>query len=234
MIAVLALGFVIGMQHALEADHVAAVSTLVSRERGIKSMLSHGAVWGLGHSVVLIVVGGLAVALGVALEPLFSGLLEAAVGVMLILLGGHLLVRLARDRVHFHRHQHGEHPPHVHAHSHRGDELPHSRSLHRHQHSKGSWWRTLAVGVMHGLAGTAAVVVLTSAAQRTVVDAVIYLCVFGLGSIVGMVALTAVVSVPLALTARALTGMHRSLQLAIGLLTVGVGGVVVWRSVLVL
>lgn len=229
MFAVLALGFLIGMQHALEADHVAAVTSLVSGERNVTHMVSQGVVWGLGHTLILMTVGGGAVLLGLSLEPTFSEALELCVGAMLVFLGGHVLFRLFRDRVHFHRHQHGDRPPHLHAHSHKG-ERGHDHSRHDHAHPDASWVRPLAVGVMHGLAGTAAVVVLTAAAQTTPAMGLAYIGVFGIGSVVGMAAVTAVIAVPLAFSAGLLTRANRAVQVLIGFVTVGVGCVILVRA----
>lgn len=231
MFAVLALGFAIGMQHALEADHIAAVSTLVAEKRGMKQMARHGAIWGLGHTLILMLVGGTAVVLGVSLEP-FSNGLEFAVGVMLILLGTHVLYRLSRERVHLHSHRHGGKGLHFHAHSHKGESRPHAESDHDHAHPDRSWVRPLAVGAMHGLAGTAAVVVLTAAAQTTPTMGLLYIAVFGAGSLIGMVALTSLIAVPMTLTANTLTWLNRTLQAFIGIVTIGVGGVILGRTAL--
>ncbi len=217
------------MQHALEADHVAAVTSLVSGERDVKHMVSQGVVWGLGHTLILMTVGGGAVLLGLSLEPTFSEALELCVGMMLVFLGGHVLFRLFRDRVHFHRHQHGDRPPHFHAHSHKGEQ-GHDHSRHHHAHPDASWIRPLAVGVMHGLAGTAAVVVLTAAAQTTPAMGLAYIGVFGIGSMVGMAAVTAVIAVPLAFSAGLLTRANRAVQVLIGMITVGVGCVILARA----
>ncbi len=229
MFAVLALGFAIGMQHAFEADHVAAVSSLMSGRRDLRAMALHGVVWGLGHTLILMVVGGAAITLGIALEPSFSNALEFGVGIMLLLLGAHVLYRLSRERVHFHRHQHAD-GEHFHAHSHKGEQVEHRASNHHHSHPERSWLRPLLVGSMHGLAGTAAVVVLTAAAQTTPAMGLAYIAVFGIGSIVGMAAVSSVIAVPLSLTAGTLTRANGALQLVIGAITIGIGGAIVIRT----
>lgn len=230
MFGVLTLGFAIGMQHALEADHVAAVSSLVSGDRSVKHMAMRGAVWGLGHTLVLMVVGGAAVIMGLSLRPGFSNGLELCVGVMLIFLGAHVLYRLARERIHFHSHRHSDGSIHFHAHSHKGEQLEHAESHHRHEHPDKRWVRPLLVGVMHGLAGTAAVVVLTASAQTTPAMGLAYIAIFGLGSIVGMAMVTALIAVPISMTARSLTRMNRFLQVVVGTLTMGIGGAIALRT----
>ena len=161
MTSILLLGLLIGMQHALEADHVAAVSSFVVRGGTRRRMVAHGLTWGLGHAASLSLFAGAAIGLGASLGSRMALWLEAAVALMLILLGAHLLYRLWRDKVHFHRHRHGDGTVHVHAHSHAGEARAHARSVHGHEHPAGLPLRALAVGLMHGMAGSAALVVLS-------------------------------------------------------------------------
>src|SRR6201985_3035674 len=108
MFAILGLGFLLGMQHALEADHVAAVSSIAASRSDVADIVKHGLTWGLGHTLTLFVFAGLAILLGHAIPDSVARPIEAAVGVMLIGLGTHVLWRLWRDRVHFHAHAHGD------------------------------------------------------------------------------------------------------------------------------
>src|SRR5258708_4408771 len=102
MFAVLSLGFLLGMQHGLEADHIAAVSSIAARRSEVRDIVKHGLTWGLGHTLTLFIFAGAAILLGHAIPDSFARPIEAAVGVMLIGLGSHVLWRLWRDRVHFH------------------------------------------------------------------------------------------------------------------------------------
>ncbi len=120
MTAILLLGFIIGLQHALEADHVAAVSSLVSRQFGVRRAATHGIVWGIGHTLNLLIVAGGALYWEAGIAASFSGWLELLVGLMLLGLGGHVLYRLWRDRIHFHNHRHADGTVHFQAHSHFG------------------------------------------------------------------------------------------------------------------
>lgn len=227
MTSVLFLGLVIGMQHALEADHVAAVAAIAARQTSRRRIVTHGAVWGLGHTLTLMGVAAAVMFLGMAVSAALAGWLELAVGVMLILLGGHLVFRLVRDRVHFHQHRHGDGVVHFHAHSHKGEARPHNPRAHDHEHPRGMPWRSLAVGMVHGLAGSAALMVLTASTIGPMVDSptfgLAYVALFGIGSIVGMAALSAVIAVPLSWSARALTWTSHGLQAGVGLATVAVG-----------
>ena len=145
MFATLGLGFLLGMQHALEADHIAAVSSIAARRTDIGDILKHGLTWGLGHTLTLFAFAGAAILLGRAIPETWSRPLETAVGIMLVGLGVHVLWRLGRDRVHFHRHSHSDGTVHVHAHGHANQTVPHARASHEHIH--GFRWRTLVVGL---------------------------------------------------------------------------------------
>ncbi len=228
MLSVLFLGFVIGLQHALEADHVAAVSSLVCGKSEVKRIARHGAIWGLGHTMVLAVFGGGVIFLKMTIDDGFANGLEFGVGVMLVALGGNVLYRLWRARVHFHAHRHGGGNLHFHAHSHRGEARPHDLSPHAHGHP--SWLRTFLVGLMHGMAGTAALVVLTATTFEAPSLGFIFILVFGAGSIIGMVALSAVIAVPISLTARSLTRVNTGIQATVGLATIAIGVVVIGKT----
>jgi cytochrome c biogenesis protein CcdA len=222
MLAILGLGFLVGLQHALEADHVAAVSSIAARRSHVGDIVKHGLTWGLGHTLTLFVFAGAAILLGRAIPETVARPIEGAVGVMLIGLGAHVLWRLWRDRVHFHRHGHADGTVHFHAHSHAADKAPHDRSVHVHPH-QGFRWRTLLVGLMHGMAGSAALIVLTASQASSPAVGLGYVALFGIGSMVGMGALSAVIAVPLAISARFLTVANRALQGAVGVVTIAIG-----------
>ena len=221
MLGILGLGFLLGMQHALEADHVAAVSSIAARRTEVGDIVKHGLTWGLGHTLTLFVFAGAALVLGHAIPEHLAQPIETAVGVMLVGLGVHVLWRLWRDRVHFHQHSHGDGIVHVHAHSHAGEAIPHARAPHGHAH--GFRWRTLLVGLMHGMAGSAALLVLTVSQAPSVASGLGYVALFGVGSMIGMGALSTVIAVPLAVSARWLTWANSGLQGAVGLVTIAIG-----------
>lgn len=221
MLAFLGLGFVLGMQHALEADHIAAVSSIAARRSHVGDIVKHGLTWGLGHTITLFLFAGAALVLGHAIPEHLERPLETAVGIMLVGLGAHVLWRLWRDRVHFHQHVHDDGTRHIHVHSHAGDALPHARSSHEHGH--GFRWRSLLVGLMHGMAGSAALLVLTVSQAADPVHGLLYVLLFGVGSMIGMGALSTVIALPLAASARFLTWANRGLQLAVGLVTIAIG-----------
>jgi hypothetical protein len=140
---------------------------------------------------------------------------------MLVGLGAHVLWRLWRDRVHFHKHGHGDGTVHIHVHSHAHEIVPHAGAVHAHAH--GFRWRTLLVGLMHGMAGSAALLVLTVSQARTPAIGLAYVALFGIGSMIGMGALSTVIAVPLAVSARWLTWANSGLQGAVGIITIAIG-----------
>jgi high-affinity nickel permease len=225
MFGILGLGFLLGMQHALEADHIAAVSSIAARRSRIGDIVRHGLTWGLGHTLTLFVFAGAAIWLGRAIPEHVARPLETAVGIMLVGLGAHVLWRLWRDRVHFHRHGHGDGTVHIHAHSHAGEKSPHARALHDHAHvqTPGFRWRTLLVGLMHGMAGSAALLVLAVSQAASPAIGLGYVALFGIGSMIGMAVLSTVIAVPLAVSARWLTWANRGLQGVVGAVTIAIG-----------
>jgi High-affinity nickel-transport protein len=228
MFGILGLGFLLGMQHALEADHIAAVSSIAARRSQVADIVKHGLTWGLGHTLTLFVFAGCAILLGRAIPETVARPIETAVGVMLVGLGVHVLWRLWRDRVHFHQHGHGDGTVHFHAHSHAGETAPHARAAHAHEH--GFRWRTLLVGLMHGMAGSAALLVLTVTQASSPSAGLGYIALFGVGSMIGMGALSTVIAIPLAVSARWLTWANRALQGAVGFATVAIGIMTVYET----
>jgi hypothetical protein len=228
MFGILGLGFLLGMQHALEADHIAAVSSIAARRSHVADIVKHGLTWGLGHTLTLFVFAGAAILLGRAIPETVARPIETAVGVMLVGLGTHVLWRLWRDRVHFHQHGHGDGTVHFHAHSHAGETSPHARAAHAHGH--GFRWRTLLVGLMHGMAGSAALLVLTVTQASSPSAGLGYIALFGVGSMIGMGALSTVIAIPLAVSARWLTWANRGLQGAVGFATVAIGIMTVYET----
>ena len=230
MFGILSLGFLLGMQHALEADHIAAVSSIAARRSEFRDIVKHGLTWGLGHTLSLFVFAGVAILLGHAIPEHFARPLETAVGVMLVGLGAHVLWRLWRDRVHFHRHCHSDGTGHFHAHSHAGETVAHARAAHAHAH--GFRWRALLVGLMHGMAGSAALLVLAASRASSPAAGLGYVALFGIGSMVGMGALSTVIALPLAVSARRLTLANRGLQGAVGVVTIAIGIMTIAETVL--
>ena len=220
----LALGFLIGMQHALEADHLAAVGTLAAGGTASKRRLAlSGAVWGLGHTLTLFAICAAAILLGLSLTERLAAALEFGVGVMLVLLGLDVIRRLRARRVHFHVHAHEGGRRHFHAHSHAGAAAPHGEDPRDHRHPEGFPLRALLIGLVHGAAGSAGLLALAVAATREAWVAAGYVLVFGLGSILGMAALSLAAAWPLGAAQRHARWLHSGLSLGAAALAIGLG-----------
>ncbi len=214
---VLALGFILGMRHATDADHVVAVSTIVSRERTLRAAAPIGILWGLGHTLTILFVGGAIILFGVVIPPRLGLAMEFSVGIMLLVLGGLNLRSVARRRSGFSL----SHERNGHAH-------PHTRD--RQKGSKRGSVRPLLVGIVHGLAGSAAIALLVLGAMRDAASALGYLVVFCLGTIAGMLLITLAMAMPMAATARRFARLHLGLAILTGVASVIFGGVLVYRT----
>ena len=221
----LTLGFVLGMRHALDADHLAAVSTIVTEERSLFRSSLIGVFWGAGHTAALLVFGLAVAAFRVALTPRFAQFLEFAVGCMLIYLGANVLVKLAKGyAMHVHAHDH-EHQGVAHSHLH----LHLGKMEHSHEHrTLRLGGRPFVVGVVHGLAGTAALMMMVVGAIPSLILAAGYILIFGVGSIGGMVVMSLLMTLPLALAAQRVRLIERIIRLAAGLFSLGFGLFLAW------
>lgn len=208
-------GFLLGMRHAVEADHVAALASLSTRPTSWVHAVRIGAVWGLGHTLTLFIVSTIVLLADTVVPERLAWGLELAVGFMLVGLGVDVLRRLLRDKVHFHVHAHDDGTTHFHAHSHADEDS--------HGHSHRFPARALVVGLMHGMAGSAALVLLAIAKAPSVAMGLVYVGVFGIGSILGMALLSVAISLPLRHTARSMNRFHHSVQGIIGVATVLIG-----------
>lgn len=218
----------IGLRHALEADHVAAVASIVTQKQGTAAALRHGAVWGLGHTITLFIFGTAVLLADTLIPDHMASLLECAVGFMLLYLGLDVLWRMSRKGVHFHVHQHHG-KRHLHAHQHHFEVAHADVSAHTHKHNNPFPVRTLMIGIMHGMAGSAALVVLTLNVAQNFWVGMGYMLLFGIGSIAGMALLSAAISLPFSLSSKRIERFVGYLQLGIGLGTSGLGGITVFN-----
>ncbi|MDH4248251.1 MAG: urease accessory protein [Deltaproteobacteria bacterium] len=215
--SILIYGFLVGLKHAVEADHVAAVVSLAARFQRPGALLRVGVLWGLGHAVTLLGVGLVLLTLDGKLSDKAAHTVEAVVGGMLVLLGADLLRRMARERIHFHVHHHQDGRAHLHVHAHAGQS---GHGSHNHTHAQ---VRVLIVGLVHGLSGSAALVLLAVHSLTEFYGRIFYLLLFGLGSLVGMGLLSLALSVPLGFSARHFTRFHTGLMAGVSVITILLG-----------
>ncbi len=219
--AVLGFGFLLGIRHALDADHLAAVSTVLAQRPSLRASSAVGLWWGVGHTLTLLIVGSVVLALGIHIPPQFERIAESGVGVLLIVLGGSLAVKLCRERWHMHRHHHNG-DAHVHLHSHQ------RQDDHRHRHWLTDSVRPLCIGMAHGLAGSAALMLIILATTQELGPGLLSIAVFGVGSIAGMMAIGLTISLPLVCSLSFSRPLFFGLQGFAGAASVGVG---VWMLV---
>lgn len=229
MIYMLFIGFLFGLRHALDADHIAAVASLATRSRGPGETVRMGIAWGLGHAATLFLVCALVLALDLGFSERIAHTAEFLVGVMLVALGIDVIRRALRDRLHVHAHRHGGGSVHVHMHSHAG-ESRHETSAHAHEHRTGLPRRAVMVGLMHGLAGSAALLLLSVGAAGNVAFGLLYVALFGIGSMAGMAVLSLSMALPLRSFARSASWALNGLNLVIGTGTAVLGGMLIFET----
>jgi ABC-type nickel/cobalt efflux system permease component RcnA len=229
LVAILGLGLVFGLKHATEVDHVVAISTIVSRHRNVFRSAFVGALWGAGHTVSLLAIAIVVLWFRVAIPERVSGWLEFGVALMIIGLGVSALWRSLRKNAKFHVHQHshgGISHTHVHFHEHETQHKPALPSHHSHGVSR-IGWKPVMVGMMHGLAGSGALMLLVLTQISSAWIGLLYVLTFGLGSIAGMLLMSGLIGLPFALTSRNLTHAHQGLQTLAAILSICFG---VWYA----
>jgi ABC-type nickel/cobalt efflux system permease component RcnA len=242
---VIALGFFLGMRHATDPDHVIAVTTIVSRQQNIRHAALIGILWGVGHTITILAVGSAIILFGIVIPPRLGLSMELSVGLMLILLGvlnlsgfmrwitetftpmeaaGRTHTHVVGTSLHHHTHSH---PPEKQ--NHEGDS--HNRWMDRTFGKLGVYQvvRPLAVGLIHGLAGSAAVALLVLTTIRVPSLAVLYLLVFGIGTIAGMMLITTAIAVPFKYSKTRFARLNQNLAVASGIISVAFGVFIVYE-----
>lgn len=215
LITLFGLGFVLGLKHALDADHVVAVSTIVSQTKSLKKSLLAGAIWGVGHTITLLLVGLVILIFKLTIPDKLALSFELIVGVVLVVLGVDVLRKVIKEKVHLHEHQHGSS---VHTHLH-----PHKESWsHDHTH------RSFVVGMIHGLAGSATLMLLVLTTVRSVFQGLLYILIFGVGSIIGMLIVSGIIGFPFLLLAK-FGKINNSVKILAGTISIVLGFTIMYK-----
>ncbi|MFZ2061703.1 MAG: hypothetical protein WAU82_11880 [Candidatus Binatus sp.] len=246
-LAIALLGLLLGMRHATDPDHVIAVTTILSRERRLAVAARIGVVWGLGHTITVLIVGAAIIVFKIAIPARLGLAMEFAVAVVLILLGvsaAASLVRKGAHRmrgtspqpddliVHAHAHTH-DGATHVHQHVHVGDHADQDDATHLDHRippdalplfaARRPLLRSFAVGLVHGLAGSAAIALLVLSAIPNPLWATLYLAIFCVGTVIGMGLITTAIATPFLVVSRRASWIHQGLVTGSGLLSFGFG-----------
>ena len=222
LLGTLALGFVLGLKHALDADHLVAVSTIVGREKSVWKSSLVGAVWGIGHTASLFVAAVAVILLRLTISARTAATLEFAVGLMLIALGIDLVRRVVRGDIAVHSHAHGG-AGHSHLHVHGVGGPPDAGEHH------GVGKRPFFIGLIHGLAGSAALMLFVLTTITSPWLGILYVLIFGAGTIGGMLVMSTILGLPFALANRVFEGLVGKIQFAAGLGSLGFGVFYAWH-----
>ncbi len=227
MLWILTFGFILGLKHAVEADHLAAVSTIVAERKNILSSTIIGGFWGVGHTISLVIVGALVIFLKLQISESVEAKLEAIVGGMLVLLGLNALRKLwQKDKIHVHTHEHTGHK-HVHIHGHEDEKKEETHHFLRFSP------RAIAIGMVHGLAGSAGLMLLIVPTISSPMLALSYILIFGVGSIGGMMLMSLLIGLPLHLTAGRFEALNKSILGLAGVFSLVLGFFIIYEKLLV-
>jgi sulfite exporter TauE/SafE len=218
-IAVLIIGFLFGLYHAVEADHLAAVSAIVSEHKRVWTASVIGGFWGLGHTISLVAVGALVIFAKLQISESTEAWLEGIVGIMLVVLGLNALRKIfSAEKIHAHTHEHEGHThTHIHVHTDEATETSHHRFAPR----------TVAVGLIHGLAGSAGLMLLVLPTISSPAVAMFYLVIFGIGSIAGMMIMSVLMGLPLHFTAGRFDFLNKGIRVLAGLFSLAWGALLI-------
>ena len=223
--AALGLGFLLGVRHALDADHVAAVSALVSQNQSVIRSCLLGTFWGVGHMVALLGAASAVIAFKLTISPALECGLETGVALVLILLGGHVLLKALRGwALHQHEHSHDGHP---HRHPHLHNPVDHT---HDHLHLIRLGGRPFAIGLLHGMAGSAAMMLLVLTTISSPLGGLLYVLVFGVGATTSMFVLSALIGIPCTLAAGRSEAARSALQVVAGAASLLIGCWLLWQG----
>jgi len=218
-LSILVFGFLLGIKHSFETDHVVAVTTIVSEHKKLLQAALVGTFWGMGHTTTLFVIGLSVLVLKIAIPQQISLFFEMIVGITLVVLGLAAIYRTVSFHIHVHTHSH---LTHVHQHM-------HTNTSHSHVHKK-----SFLMGTLHGLAGSGALMLLVLSTIRNTMEGVIYILLFGIGSAGGMTVISLILGLPFLLSTQKFPNIQKYLSLVAGIISVVVGATLAYEIYLAL
>lgn len=215
-IIMLGLGFLLGVEHAFEPDHIVAISSLISKEKNLKKTTILGAIWGVGHTTTLFLAGIIILTLKITIPETIALSLEFLVGLVIIFLGFYVIRDIIEKKKHIHKHTHNGRT-HTHTHSHKGTDQ------HTHYH------QSFSVGLIHGLAGSAALMLLILSTFNSLIIGIIYILLFGIGSMVGMAIVGGLISIPFIYSSKKSRSINTVIQYGTGMISIGFGSYLLFK-----
>lgn len=226
-LSILGFGFLLGLWHAKDPDHLAAVSTIVAEKKNLLTSMIVGGYWGAGHTLAILIVGALVIFLKLQISETMEARLEALVGVMLVVLGINALRKLfQQSKIHVHTHEH-DGVKHTHLHTHEDEKKEESHHIERFSP------RSVIIGMVHGLAGSAGVMLLVLPTIDTPAVALLYIVLFGIGSIAGMMLMSLLIGLPIHITSGRFTALNNTILGAAGFLSLALGVFIIYEKLLV-
>ncbi|MBI2953419.1 MAG: urease accessory protein UreH [Chloroflexi bacterium] len=225
ILSAISLGFVLGFKHATDADHVAAVSTIVSERRGLLASAMVGLSWGIGHSITLFLISVPVLIFRLSVPDNLGPIAEAGVGVVLVILGFQTLLEIRRKRIHVHPHNH-ETGAHVHFHPHQvGD-------AHEHEHRFALRPKSILIGLFQGTAGSAALMLVVLTTLESPLAGILYVAAYDLAVILGIVIFSFAIGLPFTLTSSHLPLFNKALKLTTAVVSIVIGVLLAWQATL--
>ncbi len=215
-IIMLGLGFLLGLEHAFEPDHIVAISSLISKEKNLKKTTILGAIWGVGHTTTLFLAGIIILTLKITIPETIALSLEFLVGLVIIFLGFYVIRDIIEKKKHIHKHTHNGRN-HTHIHSHKGTDQ------HTHYH------QSFSVGLIHGLAGSASLMLLILSTFNSLIIGIIYILLFGIGSMVGMAIVGGLISIPFIYSSKKSRSINTVIQYGTGMISIGFGSYLLFK-----
>ena len=215
-IIMLGLGFLLGVEHAFEPDHIVAISSLISKEKNLKKTTILGAIWGVGHTTTLFLAGIIILTLKITIPETIALSLEFLVGLVNIFLGFYVIRDIIEKNKHIHKHTHNGRT-HTHIHSNKGTDQ------HTHYH------QSFSVGLIHGLAGSAALMLLILSTFNSLIIGIIYILLFGIGSMVGMAIVGGLISIPFIYSSKKSRSINTVIQYGTGMISIGFGSYLLFK-----
>ncbi|MDC3417755.1 sulfite exporter TauE/SafE family protein [Aquibacillus salsiterrae] len=219
LLSVLVVGFILGIKGGMEPDHVVAVSTIASQSKKLSKASLAGVFWGIGHTTTLFIVGFVLIMMKGQITDTWALSLEFVVGIMMVYLGLTNITSIRKEKVHAHTHYH-DGKVHSHFYSDKNKES--------HDYKHVSYRKSLIIGLIHGLAGSAAMVLLTIASVDTLWQGAIYLIIYGVGTMFGMFLVTSFISIPFVLSVKKVKINHFIIRLA-GVASLAYGLVIMYN-----